>query len=62
VRPDGVVTGRLRRNTSGVLVSTVDTRAALYDSTCHWRDRAMRGIYHSGKVVDDIRSVRRRSL
>ena len=60
VRPDGVVTGRLRRHRSGVLVSTVDTELPLYDSTQAWRSRAMRGQLHSGKLVDDERSRDRR--
>ena len=33
VRPDDVVTGRLRRHTAGVLVSEVDTDEEIYDST-----------------------------
>ncbi len=56
VRPDGVITGRLQRNRAGVLISTVDTNARFYDSTAPWRDRAMRGTLHSGKLVDDARS------
>lgn len=59
VRPDGVVTGRLRANTAGVLHTTVDPRAPLYDSTRAWRDRAMRGVYHSGRLVKDARSANR---
>ncbi len=62
VRADGVVTGRLRRNTTGVLVSTVDTREPLYDSTKVWRARAMRGVLHSGKTVSDPRSENRTEL
>lgn len=62
VRADGVVTGRLRRNVSGVLISTIDTRAPLYDSTVAWRDRAMRGVFHSGRAVCDSRSACRTEL
>ncbi len=62
VRADGIVTGRLRRNTTGVLVSTVDTREPLYDSTKAWRARAMRGVLHSGKTVSDPRSENRTEL
>ncbi|WP_216208803.1 hypothetical protein [Amycolatopsis aidingensis] len=43
VRADGVTAGRLRRNTTGVLISTVDTAEDLYDWTAAWRDRAMTG-------------------
>ncbi len=62
VRPDGVITGRLRRNRAGVLVSTVDTREPLYDSTVAWRGRAMRGVYHTGTLARDRRSENRREL
>ena len=56
VRPDGLVTGRLKRNVAGILISTVRPKQSLYDSTVAWRDRAMQGIYHSGKLVWDKRS------
>jgi predicted amidohydrolase len=62
VRADGVVTGRLRKNTAGVLLSTLDNRAPLYDSTNAWRGRAMRGVLHSGKTVNDVRSRNRTTL
>jgi predicted amidohydrolase len=62
VRPDGVIIGRLRRNMPGVLISTVNTKQKLYDSTSAWRDRAMRGIYHSGKLIKDKRSEERQLL
>ncbi len=62
VRADGVVTGRLRRNTAGVLVSTVDTQQPLYDSTRVWRRNAMRGVLHSGRIVSDARSENRTEL
>ena len=62
VRADGVVTGRLRRNTAGILMSTVDPNRPLYDSTRAWRDRAMRGVLHSGRTVRDARSSNRREV
>lgn len=62
VRADGVTTGRLQRNEPGVLVSTVDTEAELYDSTGPWRDRALSGVLHSGELVEDPRSEDRTSL
>src|SRR5262245_18397983 len=62
VRPDGVITGSLRRNTAGILLSTVDSNARLYDSTVAWRDRAMRGVFHSGEIVKDRRSRERTRL
>jgi predicted amidohydrolase len=62
VRADGIITGRLRRNVAGVLVSTVDTNERLYDGTRGWRDRAMRGTFHSGTPVHDRRSDTRTQL
>ena len=62
VRPDGVITGRLRRHQAGVLISTVDTRQRLYDFPDVWRQRAMRGRYHSGSLVRDPRSRNRTEL
>jgi len=62
VRPDGVVTGRLQRNTAGVLVSELNTDEKLYDSTVAWRDRAMGGVLHSGTLVRDRRSDERARL
>jgi predicted amidohydrolase len=59
VRPDGVITGRLREHEPGVLISTVDTEQAFYDSTLAWRDRAMNGILNSGALVRDPRSTDR---
>jgi predicted amidohydrolase len=62
VRPDGVVAGRLRHNSAGVLISEVDTDEEIYDSTVAWRDRAMDGILHSGTHVRDKRSEERTRL
>ena len=62
VRPDGVITGRLRLHTAGILVSEVNIDEPFYDSTVAWRDRAMRGILHSGTLVRDRRSDERMRL
>ena len=62
VRPDGVITGRLRRNVAGVLVSKIDTAQQWFDSTVAWRDRAMDGVFHSGTLVPDARTRNRRKL
>jgi hypothetical protein len=62
VRADGVITGRLRRNRAGVLLTRLDTKEPLYDSTVAWRGRAMRGIHHTGRLVRDARSRDRTRL
>jgi predicted amidohydrolase len=62
VRPDGVLAGRLRRHAAGILLTEVDARGRYYDSTAAWRERAMAGRLHSGRLVADPRSKRRRQL
>ncbi len=62
IRPDGVVVGKLKRNRAGVLLTSVDPRAKLYDSTEAWRNRAMGSRFHSGRTVEDPRSSDRRSF
>jgi predicted amidohydrolase len=60
VRADGVISARLRRHAAGVLLWRLDPSEPLYDSTRHWRGRAMRGVYHSGRLLRDPRSAARR--
>jgi predicted amidohydrolase len=63
VRADGVTTGRLVRNEPGVLFTTVDTAAPLYDGSAAWRQRAISGVLHSGTAVTgDPRSADRTAL
>ena len=62
VRPDGVITGKLKKNVAGILISEVNSQEKLYDSTAAWRDRAIRGIYHSGKLLKDRRSTERKRV
>ena len=62
VRPDGVIAGRLERDHPGVLVYEVDTEAPLYESTRHWRDRAIAGRFHSGTPIDAARSRQRQTF
>ncbi|MCE5250082.1 carbon-nitrogen hydrolase family protein [bacterium] len=62
VRPDGVITGRLKRNRESLLISIVDTRYSYYDASREWRERAMSGVYHSGEMITDERSDDRTSL
>jgi len=62
VRPDGIITGRLKLNKPGVLISQLDTARNFYDPSEPWRKRAIRGIYHSGRLLRDPRSKPRTSL
>ena len=56
VRPDGRIVGRLIKNRSGVLINTVDPDMSFYDASKNWRDRALKGVLHSGRLVQDRRS------
>lgn len=62
VRADGVITGQLDRNSTDILVSTVDTDEKIYDSTFLWRGNALSEILHSGELVNDERSLVRDRL
>ena len=62
VRPDGVVSGKLDKNNDGILITEIDTDKQYYDSTKHWRSRAMDGLFHSGSLVDDKRSKNRNEI
>jgi len=62
VRPDGVITGRLKRNKESILITDIDTKYSFYDASKVWRLRAMSGVYHSGTPVIDERSADRTSL
>jgi predicted amidohydrolase len=61
VRPDGVITGKLRRSVAGVLVSKIDTSVKFYDAST-FRNTAMKGTLHSGKLVRDRRTNARTTL
>lgn len=50
VRANRVITGRLKKNVDGILVTEIDTDKKYYDSTRYWRSRAMNGIRHSGRM------------
>ena len=62
VHPNGTIAGKLPCERAGVLMTTVDTKAKFYDASGHWRDRALSGIYHSGRLVRDKRSRVRTSV
>lgn len=62
VRPDGITTGRLKRNVTGILMTPIDTTQKFYDSTIAWRENAMNQTFHSGTLVEDERSSQRTEL
>ncbi len=62
IQPDGVIVQSLRQNRAGVMVNTVDAGKKFYDASRRFRDRAMKGILNSGRIVSDPRSRKRNSL
>lgn len=56
VRPDGAIVGRLKKHVPGVLLTDMAIRK-YFDAPGPWRDRAMRGQLHSGKLINDPRSA-----
>ena len=59
---EGVVVSRARAHRSAVLINKIDTKQKLWDASGASRDRCMRGVLHSGRLVEDLRSRNRRSL
>lgn len=62
VQPDGMIAGRLPSGRSAVLLTQFDDVARYEDASRSWRDRALRGMLHSGRLVRDARSRARRAL
>ena len=56
IDPEGWIVNKARAHRPGVLMTDVDTNVKLYDASAAWRDRCMRGVYHSGRGVRDRRS------
>ena len=56
VRPDGQIVGRLTLHRPGVLVTDMTLDPDLFDAPGPWRDQAISGTLHSGKLIDDKRS------
>jgi predicted amidohydrolase len=57
VRPDGAIVGRLRLHTPGVLITDMVLDPTLFDAPGAWREAAMNGQLHSGRLVRDPRST-----
>lgn len=56
VRPDGAIVGKLKNHVPGVLITDMPLDPAFFDAPGPWRDSAMQGRLHSGKLVSDPRS------
>jgi predicted amidohydrolase len=59
ITPDGLIAASLRQNVAGLMVNEIDLSKSIYDASRPFRDRALRGILHSGTVVEDPRRNRR---
>ena len=62
VNAEGVVVDKARPHRPTILINSIDTNEKLYDASAAWRDRCMRGIFHSGTVIRDRRSRNRKAL
>jgi deaminated glutathione amidase len=62
VQPDGRMAKHLPRQRTAVLITDIDPQAEYNDASRRWRDRALRGIFHSGRLARDPRSENRQSL
>ena len=49
-RPDGKILHQLKRNVTGILISKIDPNSQYVDPSGPWRDRAYKGILHSGRL------------
>lgn len=59
---EGEIINKAVTHRDSVLITTIDTNRKLYDASLSWRDRCIRGIYNSGKLVADPRSKNRKCL
>ena len=59
---EGLIASQAPAHRPQVLITTIDTKAKLYDASAAWRERCMRGVYHSGTLVKDARSRNRKGL
>ena len=57
VRPDGQVMGKLKSHQPGILITEMKLDRSLFDAPGPWREAAMNGQLHSGRVVSDPRSA-----
>ncbi len=62
VNAEGVIVNKAPQHRPTVLITEIDTAEKLYDASADWRDRCMRGVLHSGRLVRDARSRERTAL
>ena len=57
VRPDGQIVGKLPLHKPGVLITEMVLDPSFFDAPGPWRESAMQGQLHSGRLVKDPRSA-----
>ncbi len=62
ITPDGKIAAQLPRNKAGLMINTINPNKEYYDASADYRDRAIRGILHSGRCIKDPRSINKRCL
>ena len=62
LNPEGWIVNKARAHRDGVIVTDINTDVKLYDASAAWRDRCLRGVFHSGRSVADKRSRNRSSV
>ena len=56
IRPDGKIIDQLKFHRPGLMINTVDLSQKFYDPSAPFRNRAIRGILHTGRLIKDPRS------
>ncbi|KPK79057.1 MAG: hypothetical protein AMJ81_13845 [Phycisphaerae bacterium SM23_33] len=62
IQPDGDIAASLRQNHAGIMVNTIDTTRRFYDASRPYRAAAIRGVLHTGRLLNDPRQRDRKSL
>ena len=62
VNAEGLIISRARSHRPEVMINMIDTKEKLYDASSGWRNRCMKGVFHSGTLVRDPRSQNRETL
>jgi len=50
VKPDGIISAKLPRHKTDLIITKIDPMQKFYDASASWRKNAMKGILHSGKL------------
>ncbi len=62
IQPDGAIAAALPQNRAALMVNTIDTTRDFYDASAPFRARAIRGVLHSGTLIDDPRQKNTKTL